>query len=568
MLSRLMHQLFDRRGAEPAELVARECGDPAAALATAQAAVQQEGGDAALQLELGLSLRALGRRDEARAAFEHAAARYPNSTLAFTYLGNLDYEAGRLDDAVHAYRSALAIDAHNAAVHYNLATTLVSLGEAAAAVESFRRSLAEAPDYADARSSLLFALNLSDRASLEEIAAEHLDWGRRIADPLYRGHDFANTPEPDRRLRIGYVSADYFRHAAANFISAMLEHHDARQCEIFCYVTNLMPAASAGRYGHIWREVCALDDAQLADLIARDAIDVLVDLSGHSHGNRLLAFARKPAPLQLTFLGYPNTTGMRAMDYRLTDAYADPPGTSESRYREKLLRLPHSTWCYRPQSDEVPDVGPLPAYRNGHVTFASLNNVVKLNAGVISLWAELLQRAEDTRLILASVPPGSAQERILRIFTGKGIDAQRIEFRDRLRHEEFLALHNEVDIALDSYPYNGGATTCETLWQGVPVVSLAGEAFPSRAGLSLLSSGGLPQLVAHGAGQYVDIAAALAQNRARLQQLRTSLRETMRLSPLCDAQAYTRALEGIYRGIWREWCAGAAPGPQAPGNST
>ena len=559
MLERLMRQLLRARAATGDELIARgraerERGELADSLASLEAALQHDAKDVAVLTELGLTFRALGRRDEARAVFERAAASDPGSVLPLMYLGNLAHEAARLDDAVAAYRAALAIDAHNAALHFNLALTLMARGEAAGAVEAFRDCLAEAPDYAEARSSLLFALNLSDGARPEETAAEHFEWGRRIADPLQRERRFSNPPQAERRLRIGYVSADYFQHAAANFIHAFLAKHDPVRHDIFCYANAPMPAHGAGMYGHTWREIHALDDERLAALIAQDAIDVLVDLSGHSRGNRLLAFARRPAPVQMTFLGYPNTTGMRAMTYRLTDAYADPPGASESRYREKLLRMPHSVWCYQAHEDGVPEVGPLPAIRNGHVRFASMNGVFKLNVELVGLWSDLLRRVADSRLILATIAPGSVRERILRTFADKGVDAQRIEFRGRLPRDEFLTLHNEVDIALDSYPCNGGATTCETLWQGVPVVSLAGETFRSRAGLSLLSSAGLPQLVAHSAGDYLDIAASLAQDRAHLQQFRASLRQTLRASPLLDAQRFTRSLEALYREAWRDWC--------------
>lgn len=560
MFRRLLRQLLGARAPSGAELVARgraerERGELAASCASLETALEFDARDAATLAELGLSYRALGRRDEARSAFAQAVAADPGFALALMYLGNLDHEAGRLDDAARAYRAALALDAENAAVHYNLALTLMALGEASAAVESFRLCLAQAPDYADARSSMLFALNLSDRASVEEIAAEHFEWGRRIADPLWREPRFSNPPEAERRLRIGYVSADFFGHVAADFIHSFLPCHDRGHCQITCYCNAAIPEASRDLYGHTWRDISGVGDAQAASLIEQDAIDVLVDLSGHSRGNRLLVFARKPAPLQMTFLGYPNTTGMRAMDYRLTDAYADPPGASERRYRERLLWLPRGLWCYRPPEDGVSEAGPLPASRKGHVTFASMNNVAKLNPGLVGMWADLLRRVPDARLILATVAPGSARARILRTFIGKGVDAERIEFRDRLPRDEFLALHNEVDIALDSYPCNGGATTCATLWQGVPVVSLAGEAFQSRAGLSLLSSAGLPQLVAHSAAEYLDIASLLARDRERLGRLRAGLRETLRASPLIDAVAFTRALEAQYRGAWREWCA-------------
>jgi protein O-GlcNAc transferase len=568
MLRRLLRQLLGTPDASAAELLARgraerERGEHAASASSLEAALRRDAKDAAVLTELGLCYRALGRGDEARAMFERAAASDPGSALALMYLGNLAHEAARLDDAVAAYRAALAIDGHNAALHYNLALTLLACGEAAGAVAAFRACLAEAPDYADARSSLLFALNLSDRASPEDSAAEHFEWGRRIADPLWRERSFSNPREPQRQLRIGYVSGDFFGHVAADFIHSFLPQHDRGLYAISCYCNAAIPEASRDLYGHSWRDISGLDDEQAASLIERDAIDILVDLSGHTRGNRLLVFARKPAPLQLTFLGYPNTTGMRAMDYRLTDAYADPPGASERRYRERLLRLPHGLWCYRPPADAVPEAGPPAAPRKGHVSFGSMNNVAKLNPQLIGLWAELLRQVSGARLLLATIPPGKARERVRGIFAAQGVDLRRIEFFDRLSKIEFQALHREVDIALDAYPCNGGATTCETLWLGVPVVSLAGEVFQSRAGLSLLSAVGLPELVAGSPAEYLAIVRELAQDPARLQQLRAGLRESMRGSPLCDAPAYTRALEDAYRGIWCDWCTRAGAAPQS-----
>ncbi len=563
MLKRLLSQLLRRPRAPQAELVARAQaerarGDAAAALATLQAVLEHDRGDAAALAELGLAYRALGRSAAARAAFERAAAEDPAAPLPLLYLGNLAHEAGRLDDALAAYRAGLALDARNAALHYNLALTLLACGEAAAAVEAFRACLAAAPDYADARESLLFALTLSERAGADETSAAHFEWGRRVADPLWRERAYAHAPEPERPLRIGYVSADFFGHAASDFIHSFLPQHERGRYEITCYANAAIPEASRGLYGHAWRDISALDDAQAANLIERNAIDILVDLSGHTRGNRLLVFARKPAPLQLTFLGYPNTTGMRAMDYRLSDAYGDPPGASEGHYCERLLHMPHGLWCYRPPADAPAAALELPALRKGYVTFASMNNVAKLNADLIELWAELLRRVPGAHLLLATIPAGRTREQLSRRFAAQGIAAGRIEFCERLPKSEFRALHSEIDIALDAYPCNGGATTCETLWLGVPVVSLAGADFRARAGLSLLSAVGLPHLVARDAARYVAIAADLAGDAPRLQRLRSGLRDTLRRSSLCDAAAYTQALEQNYRDIWREWCAQAA----------
>jgi len=572
MLRRLLREFGRGRPASVPDLIARaqaerEAGELVAALASVQTVLARDAGNAAALAELGLTYRALGRHDEARGAFERAVASDPSSVPALMYLGNMAHEAARLDQAVHAYQAALALDAANAALHYNLALTLMQRGEADDAVAAFRRCLALDPDFADARSSLLFALNLCAGVTPEKAAAEHFEWGRRSADPLLCAREFSNAPDAQRRLRIGYVSADYFGHAAADFVHAFLLHHDRRNYQITCYCNAQLAESRRELYGHTWREVNALDDAQLANLIEQDAIDVLVDLSGHTRGNRLLAFARKPAPLQITFLGYPNTTGMSAMDYRVTDAYADPPGASEARYRERLLRMPCSVWCYCPPADELAEPGTLPASGSGHITFGSMNGVYKLNPGLLGLWADLLNAVKDARLLLATIPPGSARQRVLRAFAEKGVDTGRIEFVDRLSRSEFRKLHQRIDIALDSYPCNGGATTCDTLWQGVPVVSLAGDAFRARAGLSMLCAVGLPQLVADDAAGYIAIAAGLAVDLGELQRLRTGLRQTMRGSPLCDAPAYTRALEDIYRGIWHEWCANTRATAQIPRNS-
>ena len=559
MFRRFLGQLLPARAARSEQKIARarderDRGEFAASVDTLSRALQRDGANAEILAELGLSCRALGRIDEARAHFRRAADLAPGWVVPRLYLGNLAHERGQLDAALDAYRAALEIDSHVAELHYNLGLTLMFGGEAAAAVEAFRRCLDEDPHYADARASLLFALNLSDRASAEDTAAEHFAWGRHVADPLWRERRFANPREPQRTLRVGYVSADFFQHAASDFIHSFLPQHQRERYAITCYSNAPLPEAGGTPHGHAWRDISRLDDAGAAALIEQDAIDILVDLSGHTRGNRLLLFARRPAPLQLTFLGYPNTTGMRAMDYRLTDALCDPPGDADLRYRERLLRMPHSLWCYRPPAQSAGAAETLPARRKGHVTFASMNNVAKLNSGIAALWAELLLRAGDARLLLATIPAGSPRQRLLRLFAEKGVDSGRIEFSDRLSKSGFQALHREVDIALDSSPCNGGATTCETLWLGVPVVSLAGPEFRSRAGLSLLSAIGLPGLVAQTPDEYVALACGLAQDLGKLEQLRAGLSERLRRSPLCDAESYTRALERIYRDIWCEWC--------------
>ena len=336
----------------------------------------------------------------------------------------------------------------------------------------------------------------------------------------------------------------------------LLEHHDPARFEVYCYsntpktddITRRCEALAAH-----WRDIVPLADAAAQDLVRSDGIDILVDLSGHTSGNRLALFAAKPAPIQLTYLGYPATTGMTQMDYRLTDGRADPAGVSEPRYVEKLLRLPHSLWCFAPPP-QMPEVGPLPASATGQLTFASLNSVYKLTPRMLRLWSRLLAALPESKLLFATVPAGAPRARIAREFESNGVDPARLEFHGFLPWEEFWDLHQRVDIALDSFPCNGGATTCETLWMGVPLVSLAGEAFLARAGLSLLTTVGLQELVAHSEDEYLRVAMELARDPARLAQLRAGLRGRMRASPLLAAAAFTCDLEDLYRAAWTQWC--------------
>jgi protein O-GlcNAc transferase len=267
-------------------------------------------------------------------------------------------------------------------------------------------------------------------------------------------------------------------------------------------------------------------------------------------------FARKPAPVQMTYLGYPATTGLAQMDYRITDGRADPHGVSEGRYVERLLRMPHSLWCFAPPP-QMPEVEPLPASRAGHITFGSLNSMFKLTPRLLALWSRLLCGLPASRLVLATVPEGAPRARIAREFEAHGVDRARLEFHGVLPWREFWALHGRVDIALDAFPCNGGATTCETLWLGVPLVTRAGDVFLSRAGLSILSTVGLPELVAGSEDEYLRIAHELALDRTRLAELRRGLRERMRASPLLDAAVFTRDLEDCFRAAWRQWCANA-----------
>jgi len=352
------------------------------------------------------------------------------------------------------------------------------------------------------------------------------------------------------------LQGDFREHAAASFIEPILAAHDPAGFETYCYSSTEKIDATTARLRALatcWRDVRWQDDAAVARMVRADAIDILVDLSGHTSGNRLLVFARKPAPVQMAYLGYPATTGMSAMDYRLTDAIVDPPGAADGYYTERLLRLPHSLWCFRPPAS-MPEPGPLPALRSGRITFGSLNSMLKLTPQMIALWSRLILSVPGSRLLIAAVPEGEARARLSAEFARHGVPVQTLAFHAPMELERFWALHAEIDIALDAFPYNGGATTCAALWLGVPVVSLAGKLLWSRCGLSLLSGIGLQELVAHTEEEYLSIARRLAHERERLSQLRQQLRQRMRASALLDEAGFTRALEALYRGAWQQWC--------------
>ena len=497
-----------------------------------------------------------GEKDLACERFETALGLAGDRPTPLCNAAEANRQAGHLARALELSARALALEPDNGPAMYNQALTLQSCWRTDEALAVYRRLLALRPDLSQAYAGYLFLLALLGEDPLA-LRSAHCRWAEVNAEPLREsGSGHANERDPLRALRIGYVSADFRDHAASSFVEPILAGHDRAGFEIYCYssteatdaVTDRLRAAAA-----CWREVRWQDDAALANLIREDRIDILVDLSGHTNGNRLAAFARKPAPVQVTYLGYPATTGMSAMDYRISDARLDPPGVAEGYYTEKLLRLPQSLWCFRPPAS-MPEAGPLPALQSGQITFGSLNSMLKLTPAMIALWSRLLLSMPRSRLIVATVAAGEARERIAAEFARQGVPAEALSFRGPLAREQFWALSGEIDIALDSYPCNGGATTCETLWMGLPVVSLAGALFQSRAGLSLLSVIGLPQLVAHTDSDYLRIACELASDLERLKQLRLGMRARMRASPLLDEAGFTRSLEALYREAWRDWC--------------
>jgi predicted O-linked N-acetylglucosamine transferase (SPINDLY family) len=526
------------------------------ALANCRRALELAPGYAAAHYNLGNALREAGQYDEALSSYGKALEIRPDYAEAYTNQGNVLKDLGRLDEAAASYRRALEINPCFAEAHNNLGNALKDLGHVDEAMASYRLALKFNPAFAEVYSNLLFSLNYYSGLHDKEIFSVGREYDRRFM--IWDGGRHPNDGDPERRLRIGYVSPDFRRHAVAYFAEPILARHDRTRVEIYCYAEVQREDDYTERFRRLsdhWHSTVGLSDEAVEKLIREHRIDILVDLAGHTRGNRLPLFGRKPAPVQITYLGFAGSSGLSAMDYRLTDRYADPEGT-EGRYTEKLLRLPYSLWCYRPGPD-MPDVTALPTQKRGYLTFGSFNNFNKLDQETMDLWAALLRAIADSRLMMLTVPEGEARQRLLKEFAARGIDAQRLELHGSLPMDAFHRKFLEADIALDPVNVNGGTTTCEALWMGLPVLSLTGKRFLSRAGLSILSTVGMADFAAATPEAYLQVASYLNENRDLLVEIRANLRGFVAASPLTDETGFTRALEGVYRQVWREWCAAA-----------
>jgi predicted O-linked N-acetylglucosamine transferase (SPINDLY family) len=503
---------------------------------------------------LGLALLNQGRLAEARLRFERALQLRPDLVDARNNLGLACDAQGEPDQALASFEGAVRIDPDHFGALTNLANACKDQGRAAEAIASYRKALASRPDDAAVHSNLLLAMQYLPGADPQEILAEARCYARQHAEPLAGAIEPHPTRSPaGRRLRIGYVSADFREHPVVSFLEPVLAAHDRHRFEIFCYADVPRPDGTTRRlqgYADHWRSLVGLSDPQAAERIRQDDIDILVDLAGHTGGNRLPAFARKPAPIQVSYLGYLGTTGLTAMDYYITDAHADPPGLSEAHYQEQLIRLPVCGFCYAPGPAPEVNAEP-PARRSGLVTFGCLNNPAKVSDEVLAVWSLVLAAAPGFRLLIRAGVGRSAEERARDLLANHGIAPERLAFAGRTATRfAYLKLYHAVDIALDPFPYNGVTTTCDALWMGVPVVSLAGRMSVSRQGVRFLRSVGLDELLAETPEDHVRIAAELAGDLTRLADLRGGLRERMSCSPLMDAHRLTRDLEATYIGIW------------------
>ena len=528
-----------------------------AAIAAHRRALEIDPDDVQTLSHLGITLREAGRADEAIAACLRAIELDPESADAHGNLGCALNEAGRLDEAIAALERALQLKPDSAEAHNNLGVALHVVGRCDLALGGFRRALEQNPDYAPAASNLLFIAHYHPDHDARALLAEHRRWAGQFATPLagqVRPHP--NDRTPDRKLRVGFVSPDFRTHPVGRLLRPLFAHRDPSHAEFFAYsdvsqadgLTHELQAL-ADR----WRSIVGLSDLQVANQIRHDQIDILVDLTVHTAHNRMLVFARKPAPVQVTMLGLPATTGLDTVDYRLTDPYLDPPGENDADYTEQSIRLPHCFWIVQPDPSRRPPSAHCRPRSNGFVTFGCLNHFSKVNRPTLELWVKILQALPGSRLILQS-PHGSHQDAIRALFQDRGIAADRVEFATQVLFREYLGRYRNLDLCLDPFPFNGGTTTMDALWMGVPVVTLAGRTAVGRGGLSILSNLGLTELIARTPEQYVAIAVAWAENRARLAELRAGLRQRMQASPLVDGKQYAGDVERALRQMWRTWC--------------
>jgi protein O-GlcNAc transferase len=507
---------------------------------------------------LGVALKDAGQLEEALAAFRQAVRLRPNSGEAYNNLGTALKDTGQpIDDVIAAFREAIALNPDMAEAHNNLGSALKDIGQLDDALAAYRRAMTLNPSLRPPRHNYLYTLCFHRDYPPAAILAGLRHWNDIFVRPaaartLGPDHDRS----PDRRLCIGYVSSDFCSHCQNLFTIPLLSHHNHESFKIFCYASVRQPDAYTQRiagYADVWRDVRQMNDANVCDLIRADRIDILVDLTLHMADTRLPIFAHKPAPVQVTWLGYPGTTGIDAIDYRLTDPYLDPPGLDDAVYSEQSVRLPHTFWCYDPLTDEPP-VTPPPCRRNGFITFGCLNNFCKINDAVLSLWADVLKANADSRL-LCLAPEGICRQTMLHRLAALGVDAARVEFASKRDRPAYLRLYEQIDIGLDTFPYNGHTTSLDSYWMGVPVITLAGQTVVGRAGVSQLTNLRLTDLIARTPADYVRIATELAADRPRLAELRATLRERMRNSPLMDAPRFARDIEAAYRDMWRKWTA-------------
>ncbi len=493
---------------------------------------------------------------DAIAAGEACLKRYPNSYKALLGMAGSHDFIQKYEESLEYCKRALIAEPDRYEIYGNMATTLKNLGRTDEAIAAQKKSLAFVPEKAWLYSNMLLTMVYASSVSPEELAEAASQFGEKITDPLMRDRPFKNSKNTKRKLRIGYVSPDFRGHAVAFFL-APIYYADKENFELFSYSKTEkedLITEDIKKYFDHWRDIKYMRDDAIADLIEKDKIDILVDLAGHTGHNSLLVFALKPAPVQVSWLGYPATTGMKAMDYRITDKYAEPPGMTEHLNVEKLWRLPDIFCAYRAHPNSPAVIDHPPFEDNGYITFGCFNNFTKITDIVLQTWAKIMDRVPNSRLLMeiVGISNPKIKEEIITRFIKNGLPIDRVTLEPRLITNQYI-LYNRIDIALDPFPCNGGTTSMDTLWMGVPFVTLAGKHFVSRMGVTILSNAGLSDLIAENIDDYVSFAVELAKDQDKLRKLREGLRERFAASPVMDQKKFARNMENAFRDMWKQW---------------
>ncbi len=496
------------------------------------------------------------RYEDAIAAGEACLKRYPNSYKALIGMASSHDFIQQYEEALEYCKRALIAEPDRYEIYGNMATTLKNLGRTDEAINAQRKSLDFVPEKAWLYSNMLLTMVYASSVSPEELAEAARQFGEKITDPLLRKRLFQNNKKLNRKLRIGYVSPDFRGHAVAFFL-APIYYADKENFELFAYSRTEkedLITEDIKKYFDHWRDIKYMRDDAIVDFIERDKIDILVDLAGHTGYNSLLVFARKPAPIQVSWLGYPATTGMKAMDYRITDSYAEPPGMTEHLNVEKLWRLPDIFCSYRAHPNSPAVIDHPPFEDNGYITFGCFNNFTKVTDTVLQTWAQIIEKVPNSRLLMeiAGIDNVKIKDEVKTRFIENGLPMDRVILEPRKKTNQYI-LYNKIDIALDPFPCNGGTTSMDTLWMGVPFVSLAGRHFVSRMGVTILTNAGLPELIAQNIDEYISITVDLATDLKKLHKLREGLREKFAASPVMDQKKFARNMETAYREIWKQW---------------
>jgi predicted O-linked N-acetylglucosamine transferase (SPINDLY family) len=588
-----------------------QLGERAEALPYYESALSAAPDDVDLLSNYATALYELGDHERALPMFDRAIALQPRHEKLWYNLGLAHASRERFEDAVAAFKTAIEINPQHARAKFQLALLLCAARELEESADLHAQSLSTVreradvymhagyarmmegrndkalplhrkairidPDYELAWQNLMMGLNYQAEDDAQLMIAEHRTWGQRH-EGRYPARRFANDPSPERRLRIGYISPDFRSHSVSYFIEPVLANHDPQQVEIFCYANHARDDEVTARlkaYAHHWREIRGRSDDSVADMIQQDQIDLLIDLALHTGDNRLLVLARKPAPLQGTWLGYASTSGLKAIDFRLTDDWIDPPGSSEQYSVEQLIRLPQTQWVYR-AAVEAPEVSPSPAEKNGTITFGVATNLAKINEPTIELWSKVLRatpgsilkikaalRDRPSEPAVAESPIGrygaeqvwkQLRQYLCELLAKNGISEDRLRLEGGSPLADYFQWHSNIDIILDTFPFAGGTTTCHALYMGVPVVTRTGNLSVSRVGSSILHNVGLGELVAQTPEQFTQIAIELAHDRPHLAEIRRTLRPRMQQSPLMDEPRFVGNLEAAYRQLWHAWC--------------